>query len=434
MPYVECTNRERELGFEVFYTDTPGIGGRLRVSPEDFNVEEISDWPPESEDGRFTVAKVTSTNWETNRLIRQLARNLRISRNGIGFAGTKDKRAVTTQLMSFETSPEALSSLNMSGVQISGLYRARRRINIGDLIGNSFVIKVEDCSVQDAELEYRVKEVLAPLEELGGFPNFFGIQRFGSLRPVTHIVGERIVKGDFEGAVRAYVASPTPYETEETRGARERLESEWDFQTALRYYPNKLTFEMVIISHLVEYPGDYAGALGRLPKNLQMMFVHAYQSYLFNRLLSERIRRGLPLNSPMVGDVVLPMTKDWIPDHDFFVPVTEENIDLVKKSVSDGKAFVSGVLFGSTSEFAGGGMGDLEKGLIESEGLTREDFIVPQLPHCSSKGSRRELVCRFWDFDHLSAGDSVTFSFKLGKGCYATALLREFLKADPMNY
>jgi len=434
MVFIECNTRERDLGLEIFYTASPGIDGRLRCSPEDFHVEEISDYPTESADGRFTIARVTSRNWETNRLIRQLSRSLRISRNRIGFAGTKDKRAVTTQLMSFEAPQEDLASLSISDVEITDTFRARRKINIGDLIGNAFEIRVAECSTSGEDLASSVREISEPLEELGGFSNYFGIQRFGSLRPITHEVGRRIVRGDFEGAVRTYVANPMPYEFEETRAARERLEEDWDFGRAIEYFPMKLSFERVIIGHLAECPDDYAGAIRRLPHNLQMMFVHAYQSYLFNRLLSERVRRGMPIDRPVMGDVILPMTSDWIPDHESFIPVTEENQDLVIKQVTEGKAFVSGLLFGSASEYAEGEMGELERDIVESEGLSREDFVVPEIPHCSSKGSRRELVCRFWDFSTSVEEDSVTFMFKLGKGCYATTLLREFLKADPMKY
>lgn len=432
--YIECTNRERELGLEVFFTSTRGIGGRLRVLPEDFRVEEISDFPEESEDGRYTIATVTSTNWETNRLVRRLSKALRISRNKIGFAGTKDKRAVTTQLMSFEAPVEAVLALDIPQVEIAKVYRSRRKITIGDLIGNAFVIKVRECEVSGGDLENLCFDTYDQLKSLGGFSNFFGIQRFGALRPITHLVGKYIVKGEIEKAVMTYIAHPTPYELEETRAVRERLEKTRDFEEAYQNYPKKLTFERVVLKHLVEHPDDFTGAIGRLPANLQMMFVHAYQSYLFNRILSERIRRGLPLNQPLVGDIVLPLTAQNIPDHEKPIPVTRENLDLVEKQVKEGRAFVSGLLFGSESVIAEGEMGEIEHSIIDSEGISKEDFIVPQLPHCSSQGSRRELLCPLQDFELQVEGDTVTFRFRLWKGCYATSLLREFMKTDPIYY
>ncbi|MFH1579673.1 MAG: tRNA pseudouridine(13) synthase TruD, partial [Thermoplasmatota archaeon] len=93
---------ESDLGLEIFLTeDIPGIGGRLRRTPEDFVVDEISILPPPFPDGKFVIAKVWHRNWEANRLVRRLGSNLHVGRSRIGFAGTKDGRSVATQLMSF---------------------------------------------------------------------------------------------------------------------------------------------------------------------------------------------------------------------------------------------------------------------------------------------------------------------------------------------
>jgi len=434
MDHIDCTTRERELGMTIFVTRMPGTGGRLRKRPEDFRVVEISEYPEEKVGGRYTIARVTATNWETNRLIRMLSKRLGISRTRIGFAGTKDKRAVTTQLMSFEAPIEEVKSLDLYQVSIDRTYPAARGINIGDLRGNSFVVRVSDCALRGDELREAVREVTTVLERMKGFPNFFGVQRFGSLRPVTHLVGRHIVKGRFEEAVMAYVANPTPYEAAESRQARERLERTLDFEWALENYPKKLTFERTVIGHLVRHPGDYVGALARLPVNLQMMFVHAYQSYMFNQLLSARVRECLPLNSPVIGDVVLPADVHGLPEHERHIPVTERNIDLVREQVREGRAFVSGVLYGSESELAEGKPGELETMIIEEQDVSREDFVVPALPHCSSTGSRRELLAPLWNFGVEVDHDCFTVSFSLGRGCYATSLLREYVKGDPMDY
>ena len=109
MVYSENPNREREIGIEVFYTSTKGTGGRLKVNYEDFTVNEISIFPERSEDGKYAIAKITSTNWETNRLVRMISKNLGITRNKITFAGTKDKRAITSQLFSIEAPVESVA-------------------------------------------------------------------------------------------------------------------------------------------------------------------------------------------------------------------------------------------------------------------------------------------------------------------------------------
>ena len=423
---------EAAIGLEVLYTDGQGIGGRLKRSPDDFLVEEVSAYPPRSEGGAYTIAKVTAQNWEMNRLVRQLSKSLGIARERIGFAGTKDKRAITSQLMSFPVPAERLMMLQLHQITISEPYPAKRGITIGDLIGNAFTIRVTDTELRGSELSNAVAATAEQLEAVGGFPNFFGVQRFGAVRPITHEVGRWIVKGDMEKAVMTYAANPLPNEREDGREARRRLQEDRDFEQALGYYPKIMTFEKTMIGHLSRQPGDYAGAIATMPSNLQMMFVHAYQSLLFNRMLSERIRRGLPLDLPIEGDVVLPTDRNGLPQHDCGVPVTADNLDLVEKQVRQGKAFVSGVLFGTESVLAEGEMGDIERSVIEKEGLRGEDFMVPQLHQCSSKGTRRELLGSVRDFRFKAEEDVVTFSFTLNKGCYATSLLREYLKKDEL--
>jgi tRNA pseudouridine13 synthase len=425
--------RDRDLGLEVFLTEgVPGIGGKLRKTPEDFVVEEISIRPPEASDGKFVIAKVWHRNWEANRLIRRLASNLHVGRARIGFAGTKDGRAVGTQLMSFNAPLGDVEALAIPDVKILEAYRAKRMISIGDLIGNSFDIRVSDI---DGGIDTRdvCSTVKARLDDAGGFPNFFGVQRFGSVRPITHLIGKDLVMGSPEAAVMRYVANPLE-EDSEVNQARRNLQETGDFERALKEFPTKLAFERIMISHLNEEPGDYIGALRKLPPNLLMMFVHAYQSYLFNRILSERIRRGLSIRTPELGDLVLPLDKNLLPDHDTAISVTADNIDKAVKNCSSGKAFVSGLLYGTQSVFAEGVMGDIEREVIGSEGVSKADFQVVGLREASSKGTRRELLAPYKNLSLDVDDGSASFRFSLNKGCYATSLLREFMKADIDKY
>lgn len=426
--------RESELGLEVFLTpDVPGIGGKLRKAPEDFQVDEISILPPEAPDGRYVVAKVWHRNWEANRLIRRLSTNLRISRAKIGFAGTKDGRSVATQLMSFDAPIEAVTALEIPDVQVSDAYRAKRMIEIGDLKGNAFRVKVSDTR-RDIDVAEACAAVRARLDAAGGFPNFFGLQRFGSIRPITHLIGKDLVRGDLEGAVMRYIANPMEDEDSDANEARRTLQQTRDFERALKEFPQKLTFERTMISRLKDSPGDYLGALRTLPKNLLMMFVHAYQSYLFNRMLSERIRSGMPLLEPELGDLVLPLSKMGVPDHDNPIMVTEDNLEKASRNAREGKAFVSGLIYGTEAPFADGRMGEIERRVIESENIQKLDFQIVGLREASSKGIRREVLAPYKDL-RIEVGDGeVVFSFALNKGCYATTLLREFMKAEMSGY
>jgi tRNA pseudouridine13 synthase len=425
---------EVDLGLELYLTeDIPGIGGKLRKTPEDFEVDEISILPPEDPEGRFVIAKVWHRNWEANRLVRRLSTNLRVSRARIGFAGTKDGRSVATQLMSFDAPIDAVRALSIPDVVVSDAYRARRGIAIGDLVGNRFTIRVSDLR-KDVDVAGTCGKVRERLQGTGGFPNFFGVQRFGSIRPITHLIGKDLVRGDFEGAVMRYVANPMDEEDSDANDARRALQESRDFERALKEFPQKLTFERTMITRLKDRPDDYVGALRTLPKNLLMMFVHAYQSYLFNKILSERIRAGMSIREPEVGDLILPLGKTNVPDQDNPIPVTETNLQKVVRSATEGKAFISGLIFGTESQFAGGRMGEIEMRVIEAEGVEKMDFQIVGLREASSKGIRRELLAQAKDLRIDFDGEVATFGFALNKGCYATSLMREFMKAEMSQY
>lgn len=426
--------KESDLGLELFYTeDIPGIGGKLRKTPDDFVVDERSVLPPPSPDGRYVIAKVWHRNWEMNRLVRRLSSNLKVGRARVGFAGTKDGRAVATQLMSFNAPIEDVRALSIPDVRIIDAYSARRMIEIGDLIGNRFFIRVSEVS-SSPDITVNCETIRARLEELGGFPNFFGTQRFGSVRPITHLIGRDLIREDFEGAVMRYVANPMQEEDSDASQARRTLQETRDFERALREFPKKLTFERTMIGYIVDRPMDYLGALRTLPKNLLMMFVHAYQSYLFNRILCERIRRGMPINRPVVGDMVLPLNKLGLPDHDNPILVTKDNLEKSTRNANEGKAFVSGLLYGTESAFPEGPMGEIERTIIGGEGIEHMDFQIVGLREASSKGTRRELLAPCKDLKIEFEDRAASFSFSLNKGCYATALLREFMKADMSQY
>ena len=136
---------EKKVGIKTFFTPYKGVNGKLRTQPEDFFVTELSNYPLKTDSGRFTIAEVTATNWETNILVRELSNRLHVSRQRVGFAGTKDKRAKTTRLMSFFNIPiEKLSELKIKDVKINNIYYSASSVKIGNLIGNRFEIIVRN--------------------------------------------------------------------------------------------------------------------------------------------------------------------------------------------------------------------------------------------------------------------------------------------------
>ncbi|MCQ2085990.1 MAG: tRNA pseudouridine(13) synthase TruD [archaeon] len=418
-----------------YLTDTDGTGGRIKARPEDFIVKEMSLYPPKKTDGHFVIAEVTSKNWETNRLIRLLSRTMRISREKIGFAGTKDKRAITTQTMSFDCPLENMSYVNLKDVEFSSIYTSNRGVKIGDLIGNRFDINVKRCAAGPDKIAPIISTISSEIAEIGGFPNYFGVQRFGVNRPITHLIGEFIIRGNLKKAVETYLSHHSDDEDTEVQVMRKKLaECDGNYMSVIDEMPKTMGFEKIIAEHLAKKPEDYVGAIAKMPSNLQMMFVHAYQSYLFNLMLSERMEHNIPLNDPIEGDTVLPLDENGCPMHENPILTTSKNIDLVKHQIYNRRACIAITVFGANSVFAEGEMGEVEKKIIEQQKITRDDFITTGLPHCTSKGSKREIICPIWNFESKINDEGYNVKFSLPKGNYATCLMREFMKSEMINY
>ena len=435
---------ERAVGIDHYVSDAEGIGGRLRARPEDFRVRELERFETEPVDASpdaypHVVLRVTLSNWDTNDFARALSNRLGISRERVSWAGTKDKRAVTTQLFSVDgIDPADLPDLSSADIDVVG--RAGRPVLFGDLAGNAFEITVRDPARPEA-----VDAVTADLRAFAGVegpdapvavPNYFGQQRFGSYRPVTHEVGLAIVRGDWEGAVVAYVGNPSEREPAETRAARAFVEETRDWQAALERVPDHLRYERAMLHRLAEgsdEPQDFREALETAPTNLQQLFVNAAQSYVFNRILSERLRRGLPFVEPVEGDVVCFADRDApdglaLPDTDRTQRVTATRVASVTRHCERGRAFVTAPLVGTETDLADGDPGDIERAVLEEVGLAPDDFDLPG--EFESAGTRRAIAVQT---DLSVARDPLTFRFDLPKGSYATVVLREYRKRDPAD-
>jgi tRNA pseudouridine13 synthase len=430
---LEAPGDERRLGMGYYATGAEPLGGRLRDKVEDFVVKELSISPPQVEDGAYTAARITARNWETNRLVRGLSKALKLDRRGIFFAGTKDKRAISSQQFVFACPPGMLNDLELKGVRVEDIYPTDRSLVIGNLLGNSFEITLRGVKADPGDIASILMLNTTKLEEMGGFLNYFGVQRFGAIRPITHDVGEHILRGRFDRAVWTYLTAPGKGERPWDAEARARLRKHQDVSEALLQYPSDLLFERTLLGQLSRMPGDHIGALKALPANLLSMFVHAYQSYLFNQVLTERIRRGIPPETPVEGDLVIPVDADGVPDHHYTVLVKPNNLARVERKVRERRAFVSGVIPGSECPLAEGPMGEVERDVLEANDIRPGHFIVPELTRLSSRGMRRELIAPVRDLAYEVQHNCVRLSFTLFKGTYATSLLREYIKSPDLR-
>ena len=423
---ISATDQDRALGMDYYITDSLGCGGAIRSSPQDFLVDEVFE-ELSYEGGRYLVLEIEKTDWDTHHLIRELSRKLRISQKRFGWAGTKDKRAVTVQRISIMNLDEAeLKRINLPGLKIKVLGRTNRSVGLGDLLGNRFRITIRDlaCPEPGATLARITEEIV----QQKGVPNYFGVQRFGDTRPVTHKVGEALARGKIEEAVYIYLALPFSGEPERTREARERLWVSRDIPSSLKDFPEYLHHELAMLNYLVEHPGDYAHSFDVLSVNLKRLFVHAYQSYLFNKILSHRLDAKLELDRAIEGDVVC-FAKEGLPDMDRQQAVTMENIEAVRRLAERGRAFVTLPLIGFETKLAEGIQGEIERAVLNDEEVSQENFRVEENPELGSRGTRRAALCAVKPQIRVE-GNIAELEFVLPKGSYATVVLREYMKGS----
>ncbi|WP_330632757.1 tRNA pseudouridine(13) synthase TruD [Halocatena halophila] len=431
---------ERAIGIDRYVSETPGIDGVLRNEPADFAVRERSVRelePLDADPGDYPalVFRATLTNRDTNGFASELANRLGISRERITWAGTKDKRAVTTQRFSIRNfQRDSLPSV--AGAEIELLGRAGRPVLFGDHNGNEFSIIVREATENARELCEQTTTELASFADRTpptiGVANVFGPQRFGTIRPVTHEVGLAIVRGNFEQAVLTYLGNPSPTEPPATRRAREYVDETHDWAGALDRFPSHLGYERAIAQRLLETDATgserFETALTAVPSNLQALFVHAAQSYLFNQLCSRRLEAGLPFDRPVAGDVVCFTDDHGRPDPDHTQRVTKARVKTITRHCERGRAFVTAPLVGTETELGEKTPGDIERAVLDDEGLTPGSF--DGTGQFGSTGTRRPILLQ--TAVSIDAVDddptALSFEFSLPNGAYATVVLREYMK------
>lgn len=406
-------SRPEEPGAEIMISTlshkskSKGIGGEIKASPEDFLVEEIlqdgtvleinSRFQQECSDGNYVRFALQKREWTTEGAIRRIAKALRISPRRFSYTGSKDKMSVSTQLASaFQADKERLTNLKLKDIRILGAWRHPEKVRIGDLLGNRFTITARNL---DDNADETVREIYHELDGL--FPNYFGAQRFGTTRGNNHTIGEQIVRGRCDAAAMMFLCDYHGETNEEAIIARKHLSDTGDFKKALAEFPKHLRLERTMIAHLQRYPRDYANAFRKLPRGISLLFIHAFQSNLFNTLLSERIAEG---------GVVLEDGEHHCSERLGFP-------DIGERSPCE-TCWIVGKIIGYDTR-----LNEREKELLERLGLKQEDFEIKNIPEMSSKGTRRLLLAPMKGF---SFGDD-TFRFSLPAGSYATVALREFM-------
>jgi tRNA pseudouridine13 synthase len=390
----------------AYLSPSSGIGGEIKFDAESFLVEEIMEDGTVLEEGKkvervgvegkFAHFVLEKKNWTTAAAVREISGRLHVGQSRFDYAGTKDKTAVSVQLMSvFDISPDKVLAVKAKDITILGAWSAPEKVKMGDLLGNRFTIGWRG---ENAEAEERVKTIHL---ELGGkFPNYFGPQRFGSTRHNTHIIGEMMVARQFEEAAMEFLCATAGELNVQSVEARKALSEHMDFARALNEFPKHLRPERAMLTWLAKSANDFIGAFRQLPRPTLLMFVHAFQSYLFNEMVSERVKEG----------EMAPEEGEYFCAEKGGFPVIEER----------GDSWLCGRIVGYETK-----PNAREQDILDKHGISPRDFKIKSIPEISSKGAYRTLMAPYVDFSFVDN----KFRFSLPSGSYATSLLREFMDA-----
>jgi len=413
---------EQDLGMRCYASEGEGIGGKLRSAPEDFSVEEIP-LPANGATGPYLICRLTKKNWEHQHAVKEIAKKLGISHRRIGWGGTKDRRAVTTQLISlYKVSPDAVANVRLKDITLATVREQNVPLALGDLAGNRFSLVIRDCTAPD--LAAAVETITRDISE--GVPNYYGLQRFGGIRPVTHRVGEHILMGDYEGAVLTYVGRAYPQEPDAVREVRRVYAETRDPKAALLALPVAMGYERAMLQHLHNRPGDYAGALHELPPKLLSMFVSAFQSYLFNEAVSHRIQSGLPLRIPEPGDRLSFASGKQD-------TVTAGNVMAALQHIRRGRCSIAIFMPGKDPFTPSSRSERVMADILKERNITADSFRKASAFVRTAFSGALRPVALSCPVEHAVEGRNVRLSFTLPPGHYATTVAREYMKADPLQ-
>jgi len=247
----------------------------LKQKPEDFIVRENMYFVPQK-NGKYAYFLLTKKNWDTLKAIDKIADILKVNRKNFSFSGLKDKNSVSSQYICCNSSYKPkLAKLKIKDIKLKFIGYSDKQLNIGSNKSNSFKIVVR-----------KLRDPLSPVKFVC---NYYDDQRFGFMRPINHLIGKELLKGNLEKAIKLYLASPCKNETEEHKDFRKKLEQRWgEFDV---FIPGYLENEVRVVRFLRRNPDDFAGALNTIPGRIKRLFVNAFQAYIFNKTLDAYIRK-----------------------------------------------------------------------------------------------------------------------------------------------
>ncbi len=371
--------------------------------PENFIVNEILNnktiMEPlanfgREEKGLFIHCVLKKKLIDTPGAIKILSKELHVPNDWIGYAGLKDAQGITFQRISiFNTQIENLQKLFFTNFSLFNFTRKKYEVNLGDLWGNRFTITLNPRSLNIDESIF-INEIKERIQELDkfSFPNYFGLQRFGTNRPVSHQIGKYLLRKDFESAVKTYLTYTSAFENEKLSLLRNTLSIDWDYKRFRENIPKNYNYEIIMARSLEKYPNNYFRAFNEIPLRMKKFFISSYQSYIFNELLSKYLS-----NFQMDEKIITEL------------PLISQNAD-----------------FSTFPDY----LQNYLMYLLKKDEIDLKNFKDLNIYFKSSKKQLRKTFISLTDYNYQINNNNLILSFSLPKSSYATMIIREITREN----
>ena len=387
----------------------PGTGGRYKVTPEDFQVEEIPLYDCAGS-GEHLYLWIEKAGLSTRGLLQQLQRALHVSEREIGYAGLKDANALTRQMISIPVAKSAgLDNLALHKAKILKTRQHTNKLRLGHLAGNRFTITLRETVPNAVQ---RAKPILEQLRHQG-VPNFFGEQRYGILGNSARL-GQLLLQHNWPMFCDELIGDPARIQNRQWQAAARAYQA-GNLAEALEYLPERMADERSLLKTLAAGKTPQL-AVNRLPKTLLRLLLSATQSYFFDQLLQQRLHEPGRL---IDGDIAFKHLNGAC------FRVADSAAEQPRSDSFE--ISPTAPLFGGKVMLAEGVPGQQETELLASSGLTLADWNLGA--GLSMPGERKPLRVPLYDIAFEEGPEqTLILHFALPKGSYATSVLREVTK------
>jgi tRNA pseudouridine13 synthase len=382
---------------------------KLKQLPEDFQVEERTDVRP-GEEGPFAYYRMEKRGWSTPDALAAVRRRWKIDLRRLSYGGLKDRHACSVQYLTILHGPQR--KLHHQGVTVEYLGQVATPYTSRDIRANTFSLTLRDL---EQSSKSGIEQTLEEIRRQGA-PNYYDDQRFGSVSPGGEFIAKHLVFGRFEEALRLALASPYEHDRAPQKKEKVILTRHWgDWKLCKAELPRGHARSLV--DYLVSHPTDFRGAMARMRPELKGLYLSAYQSYVWNRMLAGW------LNSHCRPEQLLTVTLRLgdVPMHrGLDEPVFQELAGL-SLPLPSARAKLE----------PGDPRADLIHATLAAEGLQMSEMKIRGVRELFfSRGERAALclpaVLKYgWREDDMHRGKlKVTLSFELPRGSYATLLVK----------